>query len=299
MPARVDFPPCAVCGAESWRVLYDGPVRDGAPGRSRHGAVARCGGCGVDRLAESLCLGEAAYAGHYRDHMAQGHDLDRHFKTHDELARFTLDTVWPRSLRGATVADVGCGGGSLLDHLQGVAGTLVAVDPDQGFAPSLRERGYAWYASAAEAARDHAGKVDVAFSIQVIEHVSDPRAFLASIRDLLAPEGVLILSTPNRGDILLELLPEEFPAHFYRTHHRWYFDADSFAKTAAAAGLRVETVRHVHRYGMANTLLWLRDRKPQGRTPIAAIDRMADDMWRAWLESTGRSDNLYLVLRRA
>jgi SAM-dependent methyltransferase len=231
--------------------------------------------------------------------MGQGHDLVRHYASHDELAKFTTDLLWPESLRGKVVADIGCGGGSLLDHIGGVAGETIAVEPDRGFAESLRQRGYRWYASAQDCAAEWRRKVDIAFAIQVIEHVSEPRRFLEGCRDLLAPGGKLIVSTPNRRDILLELLPDDFPPFFYRTQHRWYFDEPSLRLAAQAAGLKVEEIRHVHRYGMANTLLWLRDRRPRGRTALIAVDRNADNMWRNWLEASGRADNLYAVLGAA
>jgi hypothetical protein len=93
------------------------------------------------------------------------------------------------------------------------------------------------------------------------------------------------------------LLPDVFPAHFYRTHHRWYFDDASLGAAARAAGFRVHSVRHVHRYGLSNALLWLRERKPPGRLALNVIDRNADDLWRSWLEAAGRSDNLYVVLQ--
>ncbi|MDI1347565.1 MAG: class I SAM-dependent methyltransferase, partial [Pseudolabrys sp.] len=232
----------------------------------------------------------------YRDRLEQGHDIEKHQATHDELARFTIETVWPLSLRGQTVADVGCGGGSLLDHVRGVAAHVVAVDPAEGFALSLRQRGYNYFPSAEEAAREYGGRVDVAFAIQVIEHVADPKSFLAGIRNLLRPGGTLIVSTPNHNDILMDVLPDDFPAFFYRTQHRWTFGAAALSYCAEAAGFRVREVRHVHRYGMANALLWLRDRKPSGRATLLPIDREADGLWRTWLEASGRSDNLYLVL---
>ena len=40
-------------------------------------------------------------------------------------------------------------------------------------------------------------EANVAVAFEVIEHVIDPRAFLASIYNLMADEGILILSTPN------------------------------------------------------------------------------------------------------
>ncbi len=297
MNAR-DFPPCPICGSDSWTIVHSGAVRDGGFGTTRPGEVARCGGCGVDRLSERLCLPDLAYqTAAYRDHLDQGHDVARHHAMHDEFARFTLDTLWPGSLRGTIVADIGCGGGSLLDHLRGLPDEILAIDPDIGFAASLQGRGYRWIASARDAAATHAHRIDVAFSIQVIEHVADPRAFLADIRPLLAPDGVLIVSTPNRADILMELLPDDFPAFFYRTQHRWCFDAASLARCANAAGFAVAQTRHVHRYGLANAMQWLRDRRPKGRIALPSIDRAMDGLWTSWLESTGRADCLYQILR--
>lgn len=40
--------------------------------------------------------------------------------------------------------------------------------------------------------------IDVAVSFETIEHLTDPRKFLASVRDALVPGGTLIVSTPNR-----------------------------------------------------------------------------------------------------
>jgi 2-polyprenyl-3-methyl-5-hydroxy-6-metoxy-1,4-benzoquinol methylase len=295
-----DFPACSICGTQDWRTVHAGPIRDGVHGKTREARVARCPGCGVDRLAESVCLQANAYASaEYRERLQQGHDLQRHYAEHDELARFTLDALWPLSLRGKVVADVGCGGGVLLDHVRGVAAHAVAIEPAEHFAPSLKERGYAWFSSASAATAEYADRIDVAFSTQVIEHVDDPRAFLQDIGKLLSPDGIALISTPNRADILMDLLPDTFPAFFYRTQHRWAFDAPTLARCAELAGLALNEVRHVHRYGMSNALHWLRDGKPRGRTPITPIDGAMDKNWQAWLESTGRADNLYMTVRRA
>jgi 2-polyprenyl-3-methyl-5-hydroxy-6-metoxy-1,4-benzoquinol methylase len=296
----IDFPSCAACGADAWSPVHRGRVRDGAYGAWRDAEVRRCAQCGVDRLAESACLESIAYrTSAYREHLAQDHDAGRHFVTHDELARFTLEVLWPRSLRGLVVADVGCGGGALLDHLRGVASSMLAIEPAEPWSESLRGRGYHWYPSTADAGRDWAGCVDVVLSTQVIEHVDGPRQFLADIARLLSSEGVAVVSTPNRNDVLMELLPDTFPSFFYRVQHRWAFDAASLAKCAELAGLQMVEMRHVHRYGIANTMHWLKDGRPRGRAPMAPLDATIDRHWQAWLESTGRSDNLCMIARRS
>jgi SAM-dependent methyltransferase len=122
--------------------------------------------------------------------------------------------------------------------------------------------------------------------------------FLSDIGRPLAPGGVAVISTPNRRDVLMELLPESFPKFFYRVQHRWAFDADSLARCAREAGLAVTEMRHVHRYGLANTMHWLKHGRPCGRTPMPPLDAAMDRHWQAWLESTSRADNLYMIATR-
>lgn len=42
------------------------------------------------------------------------------------------------------------------------------------------------------------GQFDLVTSMEVIEHVTDPAAFVAELTAHLKPEGLMILSTPNR-----------------------------------------------------------------------------------------------------
>ena len=42
------------------------------------------------------------------------------------------------------------------------------------------------------------GRYDLVTSLEVIEHVVDPQAFIGKLAQVLAPDGLLILSTPNR-----------------------------------------------------------------------------------------------------
>lgn len=300
MSATLDgFGACEICGTREWRAIYEGAVRDGAFGKvGENATVGVCGGCGVHRLDESHCLSEEAYESDaYRAHLKQGVDLTDHFAGHDHLQLHALNAIQPNTLRDLTVADVGAGGGSFLDHVRGVAGRAIAIEPDGHFRTMLAERGYETYAYAADAAEALGPIADVAISLQVIEHVRDPRGFLAEIRALVKPDGRVVISTPNRADILLDLLPDAFPAFFYRVAHRWYFDAASLASCAAEAGFAVDETRYLHRYGMANTLLWLRDRCPHGDASLVGIDNLADSLWKSYLEASARSDTLFMTLK--
>ena len=217
---QINFPTCPVCNSQNWKLLYKGPVRDGSFGDYRESQIHRCTKCSTDRLAEDACLTHDAYeTPKYRALLDQNHNINDHYAVHDELANFTLNVLWPRTLRGKTIADVGCGGGALLDHFQGISSSLIAIDPAASFSDSLSSRGYHWFANTIDAIEHYYGLVDVVLSTQVIEHVSNPREFLNEIGLLLAPGGIAVVSTPNRRDILMELLPDDFLQFFYRTQH--------------------------------------------------------------------------------
>ena len=299
--AAGQFEACVVCGAQNWGAVYRGAIRDGSFGNLRDGAVvSRCGGCGVERLAEEFCKHESFYqSAEYREHLAQAADTEAYFRIHDELQIFTLEAIWPRSIRDQTVADIGCAGGSFLDHVAGVAKEIVAVEPSGNYHEGLAARGFHVYPYVSDVPAKYEGSVNFATSLQVIEHVENPRQFLADIRPLLAENGLLLVSTPNRRDILMDLLPDNFPSFFYRVVHRWYFDAPSLARCAKVAGYTVTETRFVHRYGMSNMLAWLRDRAPSGLAPLPNIDALADRFWKGYLERAGLSDTLYMTLRPA
>lgn len=136
-------------------------------------------------------------------------------------------------------------------------------------------------------------------TFQVIEHVLNPRIFLAEIAALLKPGGTLVIATPNREDVLMKLLPEEFPSFFYRTVHRWYFDRLSLRHCVdLAGGLKVEAERYVHTFGMSNTLSWLKERRPTGNKRLPCINNVADQLWSSYLETSGQTDTLFILARK-
>jgi 2-polyprenyl-6-hydroxyphenyl methylase/3-demethylubiquinone-9 3-methyltransferase len=146
-----------------------------------------------------------------------------------------------QGLRGL---DLGCGGGLVSEPMARMGATMMGADAD---------------ARAIDIARDHAAQsglaidyrvalaeklvaegvqTDIVLALEIIEHVADQAAFLAAVSALVAPEGVLILSTLNRtpkgfflGIVAAEYLVRWVP----RGTHHW----QKFMKPSElAAGLR-------------------------------------------------------------
>jgi len=290
---------CKICGGSSFKPIYNGSIRDGVYGVIKVAAsIVECKQCGVHRLAEKDCIPSSFYeSGHYREHLQQSLTNEKAVLEQDDMQRFTLDVLWPNTLRNKSMLDVGCGIGSLLDMTRNISGSQIGVEPCVPYLESLTTRGYQVFSSLNDASETCKSTIDWAFSVQVIEHVDNPREFLQEILCLLKPGGKALISTPNRNDILMSLLNDEFTPFFYRAAHRWYFDEKSLSKCAELAGFEVNNVHFIHRYGMANTLYWLRDKSPKGRTQMKKINPMADHFWKGYLENNKQSDTIYIELK--
>ena len=295
------FNQCEICNTNSWKSLYEGKIRSGSFGSFDHDAVVgTCSGCGVGRLAESNSISSKAYeTKEYRDTLGQGLNVSDFFDHADPVQIHHLSSIGKYSFRNKIVADIGCGAGSFSDHISGLAEKIIAIEPTVMYQKSLRERGYEVYSYTSDANSTRSGSVDFAITTQVIEHVENPVVFLSEIFTLLKPGGTLVIPTPNKNDIMLKLLPDEFPSFYYRKVHRWYFDNKSLSECAMRAGFNIETDKFLHTMNMSNMLSWLIQRIPTGNTNILpGIDDKADTLWSTYLEMTGQADTLFLTVTK-
>ncbi|MEN6539019.1 MAG: bifunctional 2-polyprenyl-6-hydroxyphenol methylase/3-demethylubiquinol 3-O-methyltransferase UbiG [Mizugakiibacter sp.] len=158
------------------------------------------------------------------------------------------------ALRGARVADVGCGGGLLSEALARAGATVVGIDLGAALIDVARlhlhesglEVDYRVCGSAELAAAEPEG-FDAVCCMELIEHVPDPAALVADLARLLKPGARLVLSTLNRtpasfaaaivgAEYLLRLLPRG-------THHYAQFLRPSeLAALLRRAGLELEEV---------------------------------------------------------
>lgn len=284
----------SICRSPERELLYSGPIRIGRFGEitSELRNVWLCRGCGAARLeAEAIDY----VSNDYRDRVAGGGAEGDFYRIHDGEQAEKLARLGTAGLRGAVLLDVGCGAGSLLDLARGYCRATLGVEPSISLREAAAAKGHAMFPDCSQLPAEWRGGVDHAVCFSVIEHVEDPLALLREIH-ALKPGGRLLLSTPNRLDWMLELLPE-YVRFFYRLVHRWYFDAKSLSALVRLAGFDQVEVSHAHRFDVSNAVLSLRDKQPTGLGKLS-IPPIADDMLRRLLQATGRADYLYCECKK-
>jgi SAM-dependent methyltransferase len=146
----------------------------------------------------------------------------------------------------ARVLDVGCFEGALLDQLATRTDWMLSgVEPNPKAAAVARAKGHTvWQAGAEDvmAVVPGGSRFDLIFLSQVIEHVQDPLGVVRRLKELLRPEGMLVLSTPNLDAKQIELFGPTW-AHWHLPYHRALFSRQAMRKLAEQAGMRLARLR--------------------------------------------------------
>ena len=169
--------------------------------------------------------------------------VDAHW--HGDGAGFT-------PLAGRTALDVGCGAGLLCEPLARLGASVTGIDaaPENIAAAEIHaaQSGLAIdYRAGGVEGLD--GQFDLVTSLEVIEHVSDPTGFVRGLARVLADNGLLILSTPNRTPLsrLAMITIAEGTGRIPRGTHDWnkFLTPEELTALLRDAGLHV-----VHTQGL-------------------------------------------------
>lgn len=166
-------------------------------------------------------------------------------------AAWVLDRIHKYLGGQGAILDVGCGAGLLSEAL--AKGGFSVTGLDAGAQVIAIAQGHAqgqgldltYRHATAEDLVAEGHQFPVVTALEIIEHVADPEAFLASLKALLAPGGLLFLSTLNRtlksyavakvgAEYILKLLPAGT--------HDWqkFIKPEELSRMCKRVGLRLD-----------------------------------------------------------
>lgn len=134
------------------------------------------------------------------------------------------NSILPSREAVSTVADLGCGDGTLLEHLYGASGVFfVGFDACPAAIDIARAKGFA--VQLADILKVSTIEYDLVILSSVLECLADPHAFLASIES-----DYLIVTSPAVED-----------GEWHDPRHAWAWDITGYRQMIVDAGWRVIT----------------------------------------------------------
>lgn len=213
--------------------------------------VLGCRGCGLRFLdpqptASELneLYGESYFAG--SSTAEPGYDryvdeIENHRRTFAERIRRL-----PSPLPGQRLLDVGASIGVFVEQARRAGWEAEGIEPSEWASSYARgQLGQPVRTGIVDRTAAPAGHYQVITMWEVVEHLPDPAAVLADLHHLLAPGGILALSTPDAGSLVTRLMGRRWPGWQKIPEHLYFFDRGTLDRLLRGAGLEPFEWRHV------------------------------------------------------
>ena len=170
--------------------------------------------------------------------------------------RFGRDPKKLDCLKGLRMLDIGCGGGILSEPLARLGAQMVGADPSREniavASAHAQESGVTvdYRATTAEDLAAAGERFDVVLAMEVVEHVTDVDAFVATCASMVKPGGLMIAATLNRTlkSFALAIVGAEYVLRWLpRDTHQWdkFVTPKELEATIERGGLQVTGERGV------------------------------------------------------
>ena len=230
---------CCICDEPLAAPVYESPAPFSVTslcqvleGQTR---VWHCESCGHTQTAPLPAL-EKFYAEEYHiltaseeeDQLYEIRDGQKIFRTEHQVNTLLEKVKLPPN---AAVLDYGCGKASTLKALVERSGGITphVFDVGEQYRPFWAKFVRPEYQAVDCVPGEWAGKMDVVISFFALEHVADPRAFVAEVNRLLKPGGTFYFLAPNLFANTADLVVADHVNHFSESSLRRLLADGDFA----------------------------------------------------------------------
>jgi len=243
-PAASRVAPCPLCEHDDSDVFLGVHVPRG-PAAGDY-ALRRCGACGfvyTDPRPPDAVLTRLYDADFY---FSTGWPLSAIAELVIRRIQRTRQRRVERWVPGGTLLDIGSGDGRFVDHMAGEGWDATGIDFSPAATRLARSRGGGGRFLCGSLFEQciSSRSVDVVTLWQVLEHIGEPRAFLACCHGLMRPGGVLIAAVPNIDGLSARLAGD----HWWGLdvpRHLVHYSADTLCRALVRGGFTVARVNHL------------------------------------------------------
>ena len=264
----IDKKKCYLCGGTEFN-KRPGCVRD-----KPELDVLECASCRLVCLSSFDHIKEGFYeSSEMHGEEIPGIDIWLKETAWDDERRFQyLKSVLPNR----RLLDFGCGAGGFLLKVRDLAATAHGVESERRLKNHFQNHDLTVFQDLSDIPNDiRGGGYDIITMFHVLEHITDPKAILGELSEILADDGKIIVEVPNADDVLLTLYNNEPFSNFtYWSCHLFLYTATTLQILFNQMNFKVNYIRQVQRYPVSNHLYWLANGKPGGHKKWPFLDSL-------------------------
>lgn len=265
-----------------------------------HVEIRRCLNCGLVFLYPQSTEAELNY--YYTELFRQDYREPPVAKRYwGELAEALkrIHRLLPHLHANTHLLEVGSGSGAFLNTVHPYVQEVVGIEPDKASSIYITNQiKLPLFENIANIPENKTFDLVVLF--HVLEHIANPARFLQSLKQVLQPDGLLIIEVPNVEDVLVAVYQiPAFLRFYYQKAHLFYFSKSTLEMTFKHAGFNV-SIEGVQRYDLSNHMRWMLTGQPGGQDYYSNL--LSPAINGAYAESlirTGHSDTLWAVAKIA
>lgn len=233
---------CNICGSEDYKVLYEGSDSGCEDVAAKYSSssndvstdrIVKCNECSLvyvnPQVEPGLIL--AGYSGGTDEKfVSQAHGREITFKK-------SLKMIEKFAKKGK-VLDIGTAGGSFLHVAKEAGWEVYGIEPNKWLCSwGKKNYGIDIKSGTLFDNKYKSDFFDVITLWDVLEHVTDPRAYLDEINRILKPGGLLVVNYPDIGSLVAKTMKKKW--FFMLAVHLFYFTPDTIKKILNKTGFEV------------------------------------------------------------
>jgi 2-polyprenyl-3-methyl-5-hydroxy-6-metoxy-1,4-benzoquinol methylase len=232
--AQLERVACVLCGRNDDEALFH---KDGF-------AIVRCRGCGLVYVNPRLAAG--ALAALYHEQAISPAAYYVRTEPQDERSFAARLRLIERYRPPGSLLDLGCGPGAFSAVALARGWRTAGLDVNPQSVARCHSRGLEAICDVFPSPALAGRTFDVIVMNDFIEHLPDPAAALRAAAELLAPGGIVFITTPDIGSLVARVSGRRW-LHLKPNEHILYFDRRTMATLLAQTGFRVEYLRSIGR----------------------------------------------------
>ena len=170
------------------------------------------------------------------------YDVTRYYSPITEKRYNVLLDSFEKERKTNRILDIGAGYGFFLEAAKNRGWEVYGTEISDDAITHCKEKGIELMKGSVETINFGALTFDVIVTIEVIEHLNTPKSFVDKIHQLLRPDGLFYVTTPNFDSTLRYWLGEKYDVIGY-PNHLCYYNSKTLKNLMVQSGFCVNSIK--------------------------------------------------------